>query len=548
MSHVEFPEGTKPAWPDVDLLRYSQLVYRPLVDDWDPPMDHEPAKDGLFVATAPRTLGESNGEVELVEGTLADVDLEPDLVAGFAGELAVEEISKDRQLAHHAYDAIRQAGQEQFLATPDGELFVYDEGVWRGFPDGEQRLRELAGQALGQFSSQNVLRELKGKIRERHAVDRSRLGRPPGTVATPDGLLDLEAREVQPLRPSDFALARITTTPATDDDYADSRWREFIQEAVPDLYERAKLQEYAGYTLLPGQPFKRALFLVGPTDSGKGTFLKAIEAVLGPENVAHQSLDKLVNSRWGTDKIYGRMANVSNEVSPKAISRIERFKELTGGEDVVTAERKGQPTYEFAATQKFMFATNQFPPVPHADDAFWNRCIFVKFPNTVDDPDEGLRDELRDERGVVLAWMLEGLDALLYAGQFSGERDLDERRALTKSFGSPIEQFVYEALEVTGDPGDVIHQGDLYDALARFCHFKEFDETPVKQTFTKQLTRRPGVSKGRSRRVRDPDDDRPHVYQGLRPVEEIFYRIQADVPSHALAEDDDSTGGQASLD
>lgn len=261
--------------------------------------------------------------------------------------------------------------------------------------------------------------------------------------------------------------------------------------------------------------------------------------VLGSDNVSHQSLHDLINSRWGIDKIHGNMVNISDEVSPNAISRVERFKKLTGGGDTVTAERKGQPTYEFTVRQKFIFATNQFPRVPDADDAFWNRCLFVEFPDTVSNPDETLLDDLRDERQVILSWMLDGLRRLLERGRFSRERPLDDRRALALSFGTPTEQFAHEALEITGDPQDVIHQGGLYEAFTRFCHFNQFDETPIKGTFTRNLTARPGVGRGQSRRVARPDDpeDRPQVYQGVRPVPGLFKRIQADVPPHAYAED-----------
>jgi len=543
---IEFPAETTP--DDVWLPRFRRVVYRvPEPDGFDAPEGHEPTGDDLFTGPSAPELKTLNGEdIEIVEATQNAEDLNPDLVEQLAGVMCVEDIAKDRQLAHFAYEAINEAGAGPFLATPDGELFVYRDGVWHGEPDGEQRLRELAGRALGAQNSVNVLRELENKVKEQATVARDTLGRPPGTVATPDGLLDLRTSDIRRLRPKDYCLGRITASPAPEENYHGSRWAESIEDAVPDPSEQVKLQEYAGYTLLPGQPFKRALFLVGPTDSGKGTFLKAIEAVLGAENVAHQPLRALLDSRWGTDKLHGKMANLDNEVSPKAIKRVEEFKRLTGGEDTVTAERKGQPTYEFTVTQKFIWATNQFPPVPHADDAFWNRCLFVEFPNSVpaDEQDSDLLETLRDEADIILAWMLEGLEALLDAGQFTAERDLDDRRALTMSFGGPVEQFIYEALEVTSDPQDVIYQGDLYDTLARFCHFKEFDETPVKQTFTKQLTRRPGVSSGRSRRV-ESDEEQPHVYQGLRPVPDLFKRIQSDVPRHASADEAEQRDQQA---
>lgn len=544
-----FPAGLTPG--DLWLDRWGQIVYRVESEDFQPPEGHEPAGEGQFIARPGASLQDLNGaDIELVEGSLRHESYNAELVAEMAATHTIEEISKDRELAHYAYEAIREAGKGPFLATAsDGEIFVYDGGVWRGHPHGEERLRELAGQALGPYSSVNVLRELESKVRERATVHRSALGRPPGTVGTPDGLLELESRDLRDLRPKDYVLNRITVAPDPEAPIEDSRWWSFIEEAVPDGQDRAKLQEYAGYCLLPGQPYKKALFLVGPTNSGKGTFLKAIESVLGTANVSHQPLDRLVNSRWGTDKLYGRMANVANEVSPGAIKRIERFKELTGGEDTVTAERKGQPTYEFTVRQKFAFATNQFPQVPHADDAFFARCLFVEFPNSVDEPDTNLLDDLREERATILNWMLDGLTRLSANGGFSGERSLDDRRALTRSFGSPVEQFVYELLDVTGHPDDIIHQGDLYNAFTRFCHFKEFSDTPVKQSFTKDLTKRPGVSTGQSHRVDDGDEDRPRVYQGVRPIEEAFKRIQADIPSYATEDGDDpAAGGQSRLD
>lgn len=533
-------------------------------EEWEPPEDHVQGKySDIFIA--PDEVGldalETQGIIEVHDWNYSpngSTDPTPDSqkpeqylttqqVLDEANEDSPGQLGSDSRKAYHTFRAIEKRGIDKFIATADREVFWYnpDDGIWHGGEDGEDRLGRLGLEALADQYSKNTLSELVEQVVRSKRVERDQLGVPEGTVATPSGLLHLRSRDLRPLQPDDYALNRITVAPDTETEIDGSRFDSFLEESVPDEDERRKLQEFAGYTLLPGQPFKKAAFLIGPTDSGKGTFLKALMAVLGEDNVASQSLRDLIDSRWGLDKIYGKMANIRNEVTPKGISNIQKFKEMTGGEDRMSAESKGSPTYEFTVTQKFLFATNQFPRVPHADDAFFNRCLFVKFPNSVpdDEKDPSLQDELHEERPIILGWMLEGIDRLLENEQFSGERPIDDKRSLTKSFGSPVTQFVYDFLEITGDPEDKVHKSGLYQAFARFCHFNEFDETPVQATFTKDLKKQSGVSEGQSRQVGDLMDDadaadRPDVFTGIRVEEGLLKKIQAEVPAYIHSDDD----------
>jgi len=125
-------------------------------------------------------------------------------------------------------------------------------------------------------------------------------------------------RETEPVRPDHYALAKIPTE--FDPDAECELWEEFVEESVPDEEQRKKLQEYAGYCLWHHQQqFGKALFFVGPTDSGKGTALKAIKQVLGRENIASQSLRDLIQTRWGLAQLHGNIANIRNEVSPSGL-------------------------------------------------------------------------------------------------------------------------------------------------------------------------------------------------------------------------------------
>jgi P4 family phage/plasmid primase-like protien len=419
--------------------------------------------------------------------------------------------------------------------------------VWEN--KGERRLARISRRVLGVHNRSGVQNELENALRSnpsgRWLMNRDELGVEVGYLPVKNGVLDLETRELREARPEDYLLGRLPVEYDPEAAIEDTRFKEFLLQSVKSD-DRDKLQEYAGYTLLKNaQPYKKALFLIGPTDSGKGTFLKTVEHILGEENVASETLYDLVNTRWGTHSIYGKMANVSNEVSPEGISNVGQFKMLTGGEDKVPAEDKGVSKYRFTVTQKFLFATNEFPEVENADEAFYNRLLFVEFPNSFSgDEDETLLDDLRDEASAIFNWMLEGLDRLREnGGSFTSERTIDDKRDITKAFGSPIEQFAHNALEVTNISEHVVHKKQLYAAFTRYCDFIQADrETQTK--FTRGLKEESGISDGKSERV--GDSGRTDVFKGVQLNKEFFKNIMADLPDHSYSEGSDN--GQTSLD
>jgi len=431
--------------------------------------------------------------------------------------------------------------------TEDIYSFQPDDGVWHR--DGERRLKQVCREAMGAQNSKRAHAELVYAVQGNPGlqIDREELGAPDGTIATPDGLLDLLDRTVEPLEPGHLALNRITASYDETASYEGTRWEEFLEESVDD-FDMEKLQEYAGYCLWHhAQPHGKALFLVGPTNSGKGTFLKAISQVIGGENISHESLRDLLDSRWGPARLFGKMANVRNEVTAGGLKKVEKFKEVTGGEDTLSAEYKGKDKFDFRVTQKFMFATNQMPDIEHADGAFFNRLLFVSFPNTVpdEDQDKGLLDELADESSAILNWMLDGLKRLMRQSVFTNERSRDNKEAMLKEHGSSVDRFVHNALEVTGDADDVVSKKDLYALYTRFCDFIGRDPE-VQQTFTTELKSVNGVDDGQSRRV-STGKGRTDVYKGIQVIERACHELQVDVPEHATADGHDGGGTQNTL-
>jgi len=449
----------------------------------------------------------------------------------------IEEMLRSRSDVNlHLLDTVDNKDQPIYAMDDESKVWIQT---------GKRRLGQHCRKILGFQNRKKIQNELENAVRSNPSgywlKERDKLGIEVGYLPVKNGVLNLETRELRGARPDDYLLGRLPVEYDPDAGIEGTRFEEFLLQSVK-ADDREKLQEYAGYTLLKNaQPYKKALFLIGPTDSGKGTFLKTLESILGEENYASETLYDLVNTRWGTHSIYGTMANVSNEVSPEGISNVGQFKMLTGGEDKVPAEDKGVSKYRFSVTQKFLFATNEFPEVENADEAFFNRLLFVEFPNSFsDDKDENLKDDLRNEQTAILNWMLDGLDRLREKGDFTNERRIDDKRNITKAFGSPIEQFTHNALEVTNISEHVVHKKELYAAFTRFCDWLNAD-TPTQTKFTRTLKEQSGISDGQSTRVGDGTTD---VFKGVKLEKQFFKTIQADLPDHSYGEGD---GGQTNL-
>ena len=437
-----------------------------------------------------------------------------------------------------------RADKDDVLYAMNGHLYAYDDGVWT--TEGEQRLREYGQRALRSKYSAGILDELKERTKHRRSFHPEELGAPDGTLAVENGLLDLLDGDLTELTRDHRALRRApveydsdATTPET--------WLQFLDESIADETGRQKFQEYCGYTLWHhAQPFGKALFLVGPTDSGKGTALKAVQTVLGDDNVAHESLFDLIQTRWGPANIHDKAANIRNEVTPGGLSNIQRFKELTGGEGRVSAEFKGQDKFQFTVTQKFLFATNEMPSIEDADEAFYNRCLFVRFPETVpaDDQDPHLDDKLRDEKAGIFNWMLEGLRRLMAQGHFTGEREIGAKKEICDAFGSPLDRFVHTCLDVTGDTGDMVAKSDLFDLAQEYAD--AIDKEPdwnAQSGFTRKLKGSTvGIGDGQTRKL---GDGNTKVFTGVRLDDDHISGADTDV--RARTRDDDEPTGQQRL-
>lgn len=404
----------------------------------------------------------------------------------------------DKQSSFHVWELLQDHPDYHFLATYDGAIYTYEDGVW--VPDGEQRLRELGSQLLGPVFGRNVKDELVERVRADRGIRRETFGSPPRSVAVENGLLDLQQRRLLPHAPHHKALNKLPV--AYDPDATCPRWNAFIKESVENGKTDA-IQEYVGYTLLEGEmPFARALLTVGGGSNGKSTFLNTIVELLGEDNTTGYSLGNLAHREDYVANMWGSLANIDADVTG-GIGHGGMFKKITGGDRKVNARHLYNEPFDFHPTTKQLYSANEVPDTKVDDDAFFRRWLIVEFPveftkEELDGPDKDphLEDDLADELPGILNWALDGLDRLLEQGKFTNEGEIYEKRERWKEWGDTVDKFISNHVDT--DPDDdatTKHRtSDVHEAYVAYCR-NELDETPESHsTLTNTLKKESGIS------------------------------------------------------
>ena len=500
------------------------------------------------------------GSIKIIDDGTGPEPAEPE---GFRdasrGAWVGKQISSDWSYVHNLYggeesddEARKQAvdqlggtateygdGDFEFVALSDtDELYCYNptSGIYED--NGEGIVGKVLDKTIGSNYSIHEKREIVSRLRDRHGIERRDLGGPDGKVCLENGVLCLSDAANPTLRDFDRRYGFTKRLNVAYQPEADCpRFKQFLGEVCrPEDID--KLQEYAGYCLNTwGQPYKKALVILGPTDAGKGVFLRILREVIGEENVATETLYSINNTRWGTANLYGKVVNIANELAESGLKNAETFKTVTGGGDQITAERKGEDPFTFTPLATHVFATNQVPSIENAGEAFYNRWLFVTFPKSIPpaEQEEDLDERIvANEAAGILNWMLEGYARLQEQGRFSGERSLSDKEEIWSDYGDSTDRFVSQCLEITKEADDAIAKQDVYAAYTAFCEDRGM--VPEKPgPFTSDL-KAEGVRDGQSRTVKAEtvNKSRVRIYRGMTLTEEGEAYLQA-----SLGGDDD---------
>ena len=353
-----------------------------------------------------------------------------------------------------------------FAAFDDSrELLVYQDGVYArtaaAFVDGwvEARFNARQRTASAKFRS-----EVELAIRARSYVPRDSFN-PHGQLNVANGVLNLTDGSFRPHSPD----LRFTYKLSADFDPNAScpRFNSFLAEVLPDERARRLALEFAGYTLDETNPYQAALVLVGDGENGKSTFLGAIVSVLGHENVAAETLQRLSRGAFSAAELYGKRANVCGDIPSDRLTATGAFKLLTGG-DPISAERKHRDPFQFVWGGKPLFGCNGLPEVDDDSHAFFRRWFILPFNVRIDPArrDPNLPAALAAERSGILNLMLEARKALHERGGFDAATVAADREEWAKRSNS-LRWFLSE--RVIAEPSAWTPKSEFMAAYGAWC-------------------------------------------------------------------------------
>ena len=262
--------------------------------------------------------------------------------------------------------------------------------------------------------------------------------------------------------------------------------------ACNDPEVRALLEEMVGYCLYRRNELGKAFILIGDKSNGKSTFLHVVKNMLGDRNIASLDLKEL-GDRFKTAELFGKLANIGDDIGDEFIANASVFRKLVTG-DRVNVERKGQDPFEFNNYAKFLFSANNIPRMKDKTGAVQRRLVIVPFDAkfTPNDPDfrPFIKDELceQDSMEYLIVLGLKALKSVLGKAQFTTSKRVQGQLDEYEQNNNPIIGFIQE-VGLDGIVNEATNT--VYRSYKEYCIANNFQALSAIE-FSRQICKRCG--------------------------------------------------------
>lgn len=248
--------------------------------------------------------------------------------------------------------------------------------------------------------------------------------------------------------------------------------------ACNDESVRMLLEEVIGYCFYRRNELRKSFILIGDKANGKSTFLDMIKTMLGDENTAALDLKEL-GDRFKTAELFGKLANIGDDIGDEFIANPAVFKKLCSG-DRVNVERKGRDPFDFNNYSKLLFSANNIPRIKDKSGAVIDRLIIVPFDASFskNDPDFDpyIKYKLRSNEAMeyLIQLGLHGLKRVLENRGFTKSARVEKELQEYEESNNPIISFFKEM-----DEDEIVNEPTqkVYRKYNEFCIANNF--TPL---------------------------------------------------------------------
>lgn len=349
----------------------------------------------------------------------------------------------------------------------NNQLHMYQDGIYiSGQADIEgEMIKHIP--SLNRAKRKEVLDYLDIMIRENTPAAEAHL------IAFRNGVLDVMDDTFSPFTPNHIITNRI------DWDYNPQAYDELTDKtldkiACNDNNIRLLLEEAVGMCMFRRNELGKAFILTGTGSNGKSTFLNMLKHMLGKRNISSLDLKKL-SDRFSTVMLFGKMANIGDDISDEFVVDSSMFKKIVTGE-TIDAEQKGQPKFEFEPFVKLFFSANNIPRMGKGRDsaAILRRLVIIpfeaKFSPTDDDYVPFIGDKLKNQESMeyFIQLGLKGLKRVLETRQFTSSEKIQKELDEYEESNNPVLGFIRECetedFQIENNP-----TSNVYKRYTEYC-------------------------------------------------------------------------------
>src|ERR1700741_2483269 len=291
-------------------------------------------------------------------------------------------------------------------------------------------------------------------------------------------------------------------------------WLKTLHEIFEGDTKRIELlQEFFGYCLTYDVEQKKALLLLGESDTGKSTVLFTLRDLVGQPNCSSVPLKYLSNPQY-TPMMVNKLVNIDADVAKDASNYEAEFKIITSGEPI-SCNQKFIETFEFIPKCKIVLAANIFPKITDHSSAFYKRLILIPCDRIFDEKEKNrfLNLQLKDELPGIWNWAMAGLRRLKKRGMFEQHDFMKNAVQELEDENNPVNSFFEEHIEIAFE--QYIEKAELYEKYKEWTYITK-NYTLSKERFAACVYQK--FHKETPNQARSSSDSRSYIWKNIKYV------------------------------
>ncbi len=336
-----------------------------------------------------------------------------------------------------------------------------------------------------------------------------------------NGILHLDTMELKPHTPNYLSTIRIPCNYVENPEKPKNNYFDNYLNDLTGSNEEIKqlLLEFIGVALsnIKGYRMKKALFLIGPPNSGKSKIKEFTQQMIGPENCSNIEL-KDFELQFGKSSLFGKRLVGSTDLSYMSVKELNIFKQATGG-DRINAEFKHENMFDFIFNGVLWFCGNQLPKFSgDKGDHVYERIVIIESNSSipVEKQDNKLLDHLLEEKEYIVSLAVKALKRVINNGYRYDIPDVCKK--LTEEYQVNNDSFLkfYDECIIERKPNlkikDFCTCGKIYEVYRLYCRDNNNSYCNKKSEVKEILTKM-----GKEERISSMNHNEYYKYLTLKP-------------------------------